>query len=146
MAFTEIHRAVQDRASLLTSKSARGTLFACTRWLRTSAQRLLEVSCENRVQKTVLRGFRELELWCIVSPRVPPYGFTPAAAVIGRYNTRRQLFVGDAQANQTIRLNFRREDHNNDWPGPTNMAVRSTVRPRLSSSDSSSSQSTGCLT
>jgi hypothetical protein len=95
VAFTEIHRAGQDRASLLTSKFTRGTLFACTRRLHTSAQRLLELSCENRVQKIVLRGFRELELWCIVSRRVPPHGFTPAAARIGRYNTRRQRFVGD---------------------------------------------------
>lgn len=94
MAFTEIHRARQGRASLLTSKFARGTLFACTRRWRTSAQRLLELSCENRVQKIVLRGFRELELWCIVSRRVPPHGFTPAAARIGRYNTRCQRFVG----------------------------------------------------
>jgi hypothetical protein len=46
-------------------------------------------------KKSVLRGFRELELWCIVSPRVPLDGFIPAAARIRRYNTRRQRFVGN---------------------------------------------------
>lgn len=77
-----------------------------------SAQSLPPLFLPVHGQKCFPPGFRELELSCIVSLLCRSGGFAAVAKRNGTINTSISVFT----ATQTIRLKFRREDHNNDWP------------------------------
>jgi hypothetical protein len=73
----------------------------------------------NRRGKNSPTDFRKLELWCIVSLFKAPVGF-PYSSWSNRFDkhTRCNALGGlHPRTIQTIRLNFRREDHICDWPG-----------------------------